>query len=305
MRNRPDHNPEAPGRARPRKAHPKSWVLGSVLIAVLTLGTAACGGGGSSTAQGKPSASATQGRPGSGKGYVIGFSNSFCANSWRKEMLAGLQLAIKKDEQAGTVKKFIHSCANGDTTKQISDINSMIAQHVNALLVIPNSGTALNLVVSRATASRIVTSPFNLPLQGGNYTPFSGTNPCRKATLDATWLAQQVKGKPGGIVGLGGTPGNSYTAEGWACATKIFNKDHVNVLTLRYANWEVAQAKSVMASLIAAYPKISGIWSDGSQNALGAEQALAAAGRPLVPATGDDYNGLMKYWVTQHKQHPN
>ena len=49
-----------------------------------------------------------------------------------------------------------------------------------------------------------------------------------------------------------------------------------------------------MADLIAAYPQIDGVWCDGSQVAAGAMKALLDGKRPLVPVTGDDYNGLLR-----------
>jgi ABC-type sugar transport system substrate-binding protein len=180
----------------------------------------------------------------------------------------------------------------------------MIAEHVNALLLIPLSSSSIAPVVTTATNDGIVTAPFNLPLTSGKFDAYDGVNLCTQATVNATQLAKWVKGQPGGIVGLGGTAGNSGTAEEWACATKVFNAAHVQTLTLQYADWEVDNAKSVMASQLAAYPHISGIWTDGGMNCQGAEEALLAAGRPLIPCAGDDYNGILKMWVKYHEKYP-
>ena len=68
------------------------------------------------------------------------------------------------------------------------------------------------------------------------------------------------------------------------------------MLAFRDTNWEEDRAKIVMADLIAAYPQIDGVWCDGGQVATGAMKALLAANRPLVPVTGDDYNGILKLY---------
>ena len=237
-------------------------------------------------------------------GWTIGFEEGFCANSWRKEMLYAFNLWAQKYERQGLIKKTVVTCANDSIPGQIANINTMIAEHVNAILLIPNSGSALVPVVTRATDEGIVTVPFNLPLTGGKFSAFIGTNPCLKAQDNARNLVKFVKGINGGIVALGGTPGNSYTEAGWNCAKKIIAAAHDKVLTFQWASWEPDQAKAVMSSVIASYPHISGIWSDGSQNCLGAEEALLAAGRPLVPCTGDDYNGFLKFWVMHHAKYP-
>jgi len=59
-----------------------------------------------------------------------------------------------------------------------------------------------------------------------------------------------------------------------------------------------------MADLIAAYPQIDGIWCDGGQVASGALKALLAANRPLVPVSGDDYNGLLKLYDAEKDKQP-
>lgn len=281
---------------RPQPRAPRNHWIPLMLCAALAIVVAACSsppGSGKSAAGAKPK-----------NGYTIGFAEGFCANSWRKEMLYAFNLLAQKYEKEGLVKKTVVTCANDSVSGQIANINTMIGEHVNAILLIANSGSAVVPVVTKATNAGIVTVPFNLPLTGGSYSAYIGTSPCLKAQDNARNLVSYVKGKSGGIVALGGTPGNSYTEEGWACAQKIIAAAHVRVLSFRWASWEPDQAKSVMSSVIASYPNISGIWSDGSQNCLGAEEALVAAGRPAVSCTGDDYNGYLKFWINEHAKYP-
>ncbi len=51
-----------------------------------------------------------------------------------------------------------------------------------------------------------------------------------------------------------------------------------------------------MSDLLAAYPEIDAVWSQGGAMTLGAIEAFEAANRELVPMTGEDNNGLMKKW---------
>jgi ribose transport system substrate-binding protein len=111
-------------------------------------------------------------------------------------------------------------------------------------------------------------------------------------------------GDSGKIVALGGLPGNSYTAAAWAGAQKAMEGSKIQVLAFRDASWEEDRAKVIMADLIAAYPEIDGVWCDGSQDAAGAMKALLGAKRPLIPVTGDDYNGLLKLYDQQKANYP-
>jgi ribose transport system substrate-binding protein len=78
----------------------------------------------------------------------------------------------------------------------------------------------------------------------------------------------------------------------------------IEILAFKDAYWEEDRAKVVMADLIAANPEIDGVWCDGAQVGAGAMKALLAAGRPLVPVTGDDYNGLLKLYKAEKPTQP-
>jgi len=49
-------------------------------------------------------------------------------------------------------------------------------------------------------------------------------------------------------------------------------------------------------NLLAAHPQIDGVWSQGGEMTLGAMEAFQAAGRKMVPMTGEDNNGFLKAW---------
>jgi ribose transport system substrate-binding protein len=59
-----------------------------------------------------------------------------------------------------------------------------------------------------------------------------------------------------------------------------------------------------MTELIVRHLRIDGILSDGGQVTAGALKALLEAGRPLVPVTGDDYNGIFKLYLQYSAAHP-
>jgi ribose transport system substrate-binding protein len=231
----------------------------------------------------------------------IGFSNGFSGNSWRTECLASL----KKEAANHTdlIEDLIIVDGQGDITKQVNDIEDLIVQNVDAIMCIPNSGSAVAPVLRKATRAGITTVPFNLPVEGGNYTAYVGVDPVTKGHQISAFFNETLGGK-GKIVVLGGLPGNSYTAAIWEATQKDLSKD-IEVLAFKDTNWEEDRAKIIMADLIAAHPQIDGVWCDGGQVATGAMKALLAAKRPLVPVTGDDYNGILKLYDAEKANHPN
>lgn len=234
------------------------------------------------------------------KPFRIGFSNGFSGNSWRTESLASMRKEAEKLKDV--LGELIIVDGQGDIAKQVNDIEDLIVQNVDAIMCIPNSGTAVAPVLRKATRAGILTMPFNLPVEGGNYSAYVGVDPVSKGKLISEFFNTELKGK-GKIVALGGLPGNSYTAAIWEATQKGLSKD-IEILAFKDANWEEDRAKIVMADLIAAHPEIDGVWCDGGQVASGAMKALLAANRPLVPVTGDDYNGILKLFDAEKAKHP-
>lgn len=231
--------------------------------------------------------------------YRIGFSNGFSGNSWRAMCISALQTEAKNTPD---IAEFVVVDGQGDINKQVNDIETLINQQVDAILCIANSGSAVAPVLKAATEEGIVTIPFNLPVDGTDWSSYVGTDPEKKGAALGKWLNDTLGGK-GKIVALGGLPGNSYTAAGWKGAQANFGPE-IEVLAFKDASWEEDKAKVIMADLIAAYPEIDGVWCDGGQVGAGAMKALLAAGRPLVPVTGDDYNGLLKLYRAEKPNQP-
>lgn len=224
--------------------------------------------------------------------FRIGFSNGFSGNSWRAMCLRALEIEAASHKD---LAELIVVDGQNDITKQVNDIESLINQQVDAILVIANSGSAVVPALRNARQEGILVAPFNLPIDSDGFDAYVGTNPALKGEKSGQWLRDRLGGK-GKIVALGGIAGNSYTAAGWAGANKAFEGSDIEVLTFRDTDWSEDKAKVIMADLITAYPQIDGIWADGGQVSAGASSALLAAGRPLIPVTGDDYNGLLKFY---------
>lgn len=229
----------------------------------------------------------------------IGFSNGFSGNTWRTECLASLRQEAGKHPE---ISDLIVVDGQGDIAKQVNDIEDLVSQQVDAILCIANSGTAVAPALRKATRAGIATVPFNLPVEGEAWSAYVGTDPTKKGRALGQFLHDALGGK-GKIIALGGLPGNSYTAAAWAGAQQTLGKG-IEVLAFKDASWQEDKAKVVTADLIAAYPEIDGVWCDGGMDSMGAMQALLAAGRKLVPVTGDDYNGILKMYAALHASQP-
>jgi len=233
--------------------------------------------------------------------FVVGFSNGFSGNSWRAMMLASLEQELEN------YPNVILSVVDGqnDIAKQVNDIQSLIAKNVDAIMVIPNSAEAIEPVLREARQRGIIVCVFNLPVNDPeSYDIFFGTDAVAKGRENGEWLVERLGGE-GKIIAFGGIAGNSYTAAGLEGLDQALAGSNVELIAYRDADWSEDVAKMIMADLIGAYPQIDGIWADGGQMAAGALKAMQDAGLPLIPVTGDDYNGLLRLYAENKDSEPN
>jgi ribose transport system substrate-binding protein len=232
--------------------------------------------------------------------YVVGFSNGFSDNSWRTEMLASL----RREAERYTDLELIIMDGQGDINKQVADLETLIARRVDAIMLIPNSALAVTPVLKRAMVLGIKVLHFNLPLDDpDSYTIYVGPDERERGRRWARWLVERLGGR-GNIVVLGGIPGNPGTAAALDGAMGVLAGTDIKVLAYRDAYWQEERGRSVMTELIVRHLRIDGILSDGGQVTAGALKALLEAGRPLVPVTGDDYNGIFKLYLQYSAAHP-
>jgi ribose transport system substrate-binding protein len=267
------------------KMHRKKFVLATAAALILVLAIAVC----ASPAESEK------------KQFIIGFANGFSGNSWRTMMLASLEQELAKYPDV------ILSVVDGqnDISKQVNDIQSLIAKNVDGIMVIPNSAEAIEPVLIEARQRGIKVCVFNLPVTDPNaYDIFLGTDAVAKGKANGDWLVKKLNGK-GKIIAFGGIAGNAYTAAGLEGLNQAIAGTEVEILTYRDCDWAEDKAKMVMTDLLGAYKEIDGIWADGGQMACGALKAMQDAGRPLIPVTGDDYNGLLKLYDANKDKEPN
>ncbi len=223
--------------------------------------------------------------------YVIGFSNASISNAWRVAFQHGVLWAA--GEHKDEIAHFLVTDANDDPAKQINDIQDLISQGVDLLLIAPATEEALDSVVGRATrqgipvvlVDRKVTTP-------ENYITFITASDAAVGRIEATWLAEYLKGK-GNIVMLPGVAGASPAEIRIRANKEVFAKyPDIKVLDMQYTNWNPATGKQVMAALLQKYgDQIDGVLADSALQGSGAIEAYIDAGYKkgeIPPVTGGD-----------------
>lgn len=304
-----------------RKKSARSALL-LAAIAILACGVAACGSSSSSgsstsaapssggsasaaTSSAAPSASTAQEISDVGvssstsfcgtKKITLGVHDGFGVNAWSQESLA----AVRSEAALCPNVKTVVAIGGGDLQKSISDVNSMVAQGVDALVLIPDFGQAQLKSIQDATKAGVKVVPWGANpggVAGKDYVAYVDWNAPASGTRWAKWMVEALHGK-GNVIFTGGPAGNPVGAEQLASIVSVF-KAHPGMKLLTgdtswpVTNWDPATAQKVTSALLAKYPKIDGIISNYGTDALASARAFQAANRKLVPIATLDANGL-------------
>lgn len=255
----------------------RSLLLAAASSAVVLTG---CSGGGDA-----PAADGT---------YVIGYDSYFVGNTWSAQLEAEFTSATQRE--ADQISDVIVTQSDNDPQKQISNLQSMIARDVDAIIVTPISPDGIVPVLQQAEAAGITVVLNASSATTDEYDSYVNVDDEKFGATGAQWLVDELGGS-GRIVALNGIAGVPTSDIRYQGAKGVFDANPgIEVVSTVDGGWDQATAKTAVESLLAANPDIDGVWSQGGSMTLGAIEAFEAAGVPLVPMTGEDSNGLLKKW---------
>ena len=225
--------------------------------------------------------------------FVIGLSNFSLGNSWRVQMVEEAKYAAS---QSDMVKELIVTEADGDVSKQIADIEDLIAKGVDAILITAANPKALVPVVAKAMAAGVVVVDFDNLVYTDKVTAHIIVDQKEFGRVQGEWLVKAM-GEKGKLVAFNGIKGTSVSAERFEGAKSVFDQyPEIEIVQEVYAEWDYAKAKRAMETILAAYPSLDGIWSQGGAMSEAVVEAYLEREMSPPPVTGEDGNGFLKIW---------
>lgn len=227
---------------------------------------------------------------------VIHIGN-FVGNDWHKIQIAQFDKTASEMKAAGLISEFTQVSADADVTLQIQQMQSAIQQGYDAIVLEPNSATALDSVIDQAYKAGIVVVTQDSPAQTINAVNVSG-NPVQYGGTKAEALVADMNqtGKVLMVSGLPGNPANALFDQG---AHLVFdNCPNIKVVQTLYAKWDPATAKSMTLQYLETHPgqQINGVW-ESSGMAMPVIFAFQNAGVAVPPVVnGDPDKGYLAYW---------
>ena len=245
------------------------------MLALSGCGTTPSGGGTGGTG-------ATGGLPKLAKKdkYKVGFAQTESNNPWR---LA--QTASMKDEAAKKGDELVYTDAAGSAAKQVSDVDSMIAQKVDAIFLAPREEKPLAAAVLKAKAAGIPVILLDRNVDetqakpGQDFVCFIGSDFIQEGKRVAEWLIKKTGGNAK-IIELEGTTGSSPANDrkkGFDDTIK--GQSGMQILASQTGDFARDKGRQVMETLLQAHPDVTAVYAHNDEMAIGAIAALEAAGR--------------------------
>ena len=257
-------------------------VLAMLLLSACGTETAPTATPATSGSTGNTDANASGGLPKLAKKdkYKVGFSQTVSDNPWR---LAETQ--SMRDEAAKRGWEIVVTDAGGSAAKQVADVDSLIAQKVDAIFLAPQEEKPLVPAVMKAKAAGIPVILLDRTVdqtqaQGGrDYITFIGSDFVKEGQRVAEWLIKKTGGNAK-IIELEGTTGSSPANDrkkGFDDAIK--SQPGMQILASQTGQFNRDKGREVMATLLQAHPDVTVVYAHNDEMAIGAIAALEAAGK--------------------------
>jgi ABC-type sugar transport system substrate-binding protein len=299
----------------------------AILAAALLLSLAACtntgdeGGGGGGAGAGDDSGQKVQSQSGTGctfdkyaggvpkldlKTTTVGFAQSEKeANPFR---IAETQSI--KDEAAKRGIKLITTNAQSDLNKEISDIQSMIAQGAKALIISPLNSEGLEPALNAAKEAKVPVMTIDRLLTSAkvceDYVGWVGSDFVEQGKRAADAMIRETgdSGKLAILLGAAGVNVTTDRNKGFLDQLKAKNSK-IEIVAQQAADYVREKGQRVTEQLLQSNPDITAIYAHNDEMALGAVAALKAAGKKpgdvkiiTIDGTKGAVQGLVDGWIS-------
>ncbi|PAE17072.1 D-xylose ABC transporter substrate-binding protein [Virgibacillus sp. 7505] len=226
---------------------------------------------------GNESANNSMGQNNGDNGLKIGLSVSdLTLERWQHDR----DFFVEKAEELGA--EVLVQSADGDEAKQLSQIQNMLSQDIDALVIIAINSDSLSTVVDQAKAEGISVLSYDRLINGTDIDAYVSFDNVRVGEMQAEYLVEQVP--TGKYFLMGGSPTDNNA--------KLFREGQMNILQPlvdsgeievvgdQWAkNWDANEALKIMENALTANKnEIDAVVASNDSTAGGAIQALEAQG---------------------------
>ena len=222
--------------------------------------------------------------------FTIGVSNTLVGNQWREQMVCSIQAQALA---SGVVDDVVLANRDTDASGQISDIEGLIGQGVDAIIVNPHDRTALDDVIAAADEQGILVISVDQAVTAPE--AYNVTNDqVAYGEMGARWLFEQLdgEGEVAYMRGADGAPADDDRDDGFQAALDDF--PDIEIISEVHTGWDPSTGASQALDIITT-TDVDGIWTSGIDYPV--VEQFDGAGVDYVPVVGADNNGFIEQLI--------
>lgn len=204
----------------------------------------------------------------------IGLSMNTQTNPFFVDVKDGVQKAANEHG----IELFVTD-AQDDPSIQMKDIENLITKKPDAIIIDPCDSDAIVASVEACNAAGIPVFTMDRQSNGGEVIAHIGYDAIKSGRIAGQYLVDTLGGK-GNVVEIQGIMGTNVAQDRSKGFNEVMKENpDMKIVATAVANFDRAQAMTVVENILQANPKIDGMYCANDEMLLGALEAVEAAGR--------------------------
>jgi ribose transport system substrate-binding protein len=164
-------------------------------------------------------------------------------------------------------------------SRQIQILDSMVARHVDGIVVAANERKALVGSIDRAAAAGIPLTVFDSAVDTTNYLSYVATDNVEGGRLGARTLGNLLAGR-GKVAMIMHAPGSASTMDRENGFNEVMAKEfpNIQVVASQFGMSDRAKAMAASENILTAHPDLDGIFASSEPSSVGAALAIKSRG---------------------------
>ncbi|ADO77273.1 ribose ABC transporter substrate-binding protein RbsB [Halanaerobium praevalens] len=169
--------------------------------------------------------------------------------------------------------------AQDDAASQLSSVEDLLIKQIDVLIVNPVDGDAVVSAISSANNAGVPVITVDRAAEGGKVASHIASDNVAGGKMAGDFIAEQL-GEKAKVVELQGIPGTSAARDrGNGFNISIDSYPEMEVIARQPAAFDRAEGMTVMENILQGNSKIDAVFAHNDNMALGAMEAISAAGR--------------------------
>lgn len=232
--------------------------------------------------------------------WTIGFAQDTLGNDWRRAQTEGLARAFSRHPEV----RFRHTDADGNTARQVQDIEQLVAEGIDLLITSPRDAELMAPVIDRVRARGVPVVLLSRRTSSDSHNVFIRADNRQIARQAAAHLAQRLGGK-GRILMLQHIPTTTPAIERTeGFMEELAKHPGLSVVAVRRADSLRDKAILAVEQVLAEGIAFDAIYAQSDSMAAGARAALQKRGidPASIPTVGIDYIAEAREAIRAGKQ---